>query len=252
MVDFLDTSIIVNSTTDFERDYEKSLFVLKNHDWRTTERVVSELRTIKERRKDIYKKIIGYKFRTEAVFEDLYKKCFIHSCHRNNNDYAHVTNIFRHALRECNAGWKDVITPEMLEKFKGCIFPTITSIKVKSGMVIANFDNNPIYRDQHVIPNVVPTNKCKDLQKYLREELRNSIAHKGDIKILINAILHGYYVHEVVIFRSTHGFFNDSENIEKLKESIRRFYPDHPGLEVKDLSDVIIIKDTTLSNILSA
>lgn len=218
---------------------------MKSEDWITTERVVNELRSVRDRRNEIYKKIIGYKFRTEVSFEDLYKKCFIFNCTKTNNDRTHVTKIFKYVLSECGVSWNDEITEETLDKFKRRSFRTITSIRVKFGGIITNL-NDPVFYNRHVMPKIPTIANCKALQKYLRDQMEDSISHKGDIKILINAILHGYDLHQGVTFRSTDRFLINNTNKGIIQDAIDKFYPDHPGFEIKGLDDIAM--QTTITN----
>ncbi|MDP2768171.1 MAG: hypothetical protein Q8O41_12120, partial [Candidatus Methanoperedens sp.] len=97
-----------------------------------------------------------------------------------------------------------------------------------------------------VMPKIPTTAKCKALQKYLRDEMEESISHKGDIKILINAILYGYDIHEGITFRSTDHFLTNDTNRGKIQDAIDTFYSDHPGFEMKGLDDIVI--QTTFTN----
>ncbi|MBU4492712.1 MAG: hypothetical protein KKD69_09670, partial [Euryarchaeota archaeon] len=142
-------------------------------------------------------------------------------------------------------GWNDEITQETLNKFRGCSFRTLRSIRVKFGGLIKNL-NDPVFYNRHVMPKIPTTANCKALQKYLRDEMEDSISHKGDIKILINAILHGYDVHQGVTFRSTDHFLTNHTNKGTIQEAIVKFYPDHPGFEIKGLDDIVI--QTTFTN----
>lgn len=237
MVLILDTTIFIRGATFFEEGHEKADSIIQNDEWFTSERVINELREVKDRRFEIYTKIYSIKPTIGGTFRDIYKRGFKSTCSGYYNDLAHVTNIFNFALKKCDLNYDDDIDEEKLNRFQHCMYPIMRPIKVRFGKIIYNFEN-PDFCSKHLTMKVLTTTKCKDMKKELMKKLNKSVAHKDDVKILINAILHGYYIHERVTFLSTHGFFVNDTNKGIVRDTINKFYPDHPGFEIKGLDNI--------------
>lgn len=236
MIIFLDTSIFVCSTIDFENQHEETKSILKGEykgtkiNWITSRRVVDELISIRKRREKIYKQIITYDYKMvkNKILRDFYNECFKTYHGSNKNDNRHIDNLFTYAQRATGLDMNERLDQNKLDLFRSKIYPTIRKIKVYFGKIVYDF-NDPVYNSNHVVTKT-RTSTSRRLQRQLRNDIPKSSYFKEDIRIVIDAIEEAYDRNAKITFLSTDFFFND--NKDRIENAVRRIYKNHPGIEL--------------------
>ncbi len=224
MTFFLDTCILIHSTSPFDKHYYgKASRIVNAGTWLTSNLVCEELRGIKERRERIYKNVLSYDHQkqTGKTLQEFYNNCFKSSLGSNKNDEKHLKRLFESCMEAINLKYNHTLRKETLEDFLMELHPKIQDIKVRLGK-IRNDLSSPEYYKNHVVAEYYKSSACKPLKSDLYA-LQDAAQHEQDLLILIDAVAHSENENKKIDYVTTDAIYDKYRpDLEKL---IKKHHP---------------------------
>lgn len=232
---FLDTCIFVHSSTSFDAEYhKKAVQIVRLGDYATSKIVYDELKRIRQRREEIYSKVLSYdheKYLGKTV-QDFYNSCFKSSLGSNKNDEIHLKRLFEHCMNAAGIKYAHILKKDALDLFIMELYPKINDIRVAMRRIVSDLTSPQYYKD-HVVAEYHESPHYKELKKSLFD-LPEANKHKEDLKIITDAIAYSESETKKTTFISTDSIYKTYE--KDITEIVKRIHPT-AQIEIKHLKD---------------
>jgi len=245
---FLDTCIFIHATNNSTKWFNKAQAILKEK-WLTSKIVVEELEEIHKRRKSIYSNIssIDYEKLEGKKTEDFYTSCIKSALGGSKNDEYHLLELYNYLLKETKLKGTDILNKERISILKETIFPILTVIKIRCGNIVGLFNQNPLYYDDHVVPEVWDTSG-----KYLRNQLykiNGGTQNKGDLRIVTDATIYSHDKNISLNIVTSDGYLvHEATDIKKIIKNMESHHIKnkqiHSEIDITHIKDIIAGSNT--------